>query len=131
MIFLKPLELIIFLAFTLLFVCDYFPDNPLAYKTPKNVVIILFVGLFLTSFFIKRYRDTNRELALKWQLCSIAYILFLMGLLTVFGGQSASGISFDNGFLWIGFLISSIEIFSNWKKIKQSKTTNSEETHVK
>jgi len=69
-------------------------------------------------------------MVLKWQIVSTVYILFLMVLLTALGGKSVSGISFDNGFLWIVFLFSLFEMYFKWKKIKRSKTVISEETHL-
>lgn len=130
MTFLKPLDVMIYLAFTLLFVYDYFPDNFLSYKIPKEVMITVFVGLFLFSLFFKRFRGTDDKVVLRWQISSTAYILFLMGLLTALGGKSVSGISFDSGYLWIVFLFSVFDMYSKWKKMKRSKTANSEETHL-
>ena len=120
----------IYLAFTLLFVYDYFPDNFLSYKIPKEVMITVFVGLFLFSLFFKRFIDTDDKVVLRWQISSTAYILFLMGLLTALGGKSVSGISFDSGYLWIVFLFLVFDMYSKWKKMKRSKTANSEETHL-
>jgi hypothetical protein len=120
--FLKPLHIIIILAFTLLFAYDYFPIFPVAYTAPKSILIALIFGLYLFSFLFKRYRNTNNKEILKWQIFSTVYILFLIGLFTIMGGKSTSGISFNNGFLWIVFCISLFDMYSQWKKVKQSET---------
>ncbi len=106
------------MAFTLLFVSDYFPNVPLADSIPKGVLIALVLGLFLFSLMFKKYRDTNNKEILKWQIFLTIYILFLMGLFTILGEQSSSGIAFDNGFLWLVLLISLFEMHSQWKKVK-------------
>lgn len=117
----KPLDLLIVIAITILFVYDYFPNIPLAEKIPKGLLIALIVGLFFFSLMFKKYRNTNNNEILKWQFFSTIYILFLMGILTISGGRSSSGISFDNGFLWIVLLISLFEMCSQWKKTKTSE----------
>lgn len=106
------------MAITLLFVYDYFPNNPLPDALPKGVLIALILGLFLLSLIFKKYRNTNNQEILKWQIFMTLYILFLMGVLTILGGQSSSGIAFDNGFLWVALFIALIEIYSQWKKVK-------------
>jgi uncharacterized SAM-binding protein YcdF (DUF218 family) len=93
----------------------------LSYAIPKGVLIALILGLFLFSLMFKKYRDINNKEILKWQIFSTIYILFLMGLFTILGGQSSSGIDFDNGFLWIVFLISLFEMYLQWKKVKKSE----------
>ncbi|MDQ0271740.1 hypothetical protein J2S17_003628 [Cytobacillus purgationiresistens] len=113
------MDFIVILAFTLLFLYDYFPNTLLANSIPKGVLVALILGLFLFSLLFKKYRDTNNKEILKWEILSTIYILFLMGLFTILGGQSSSGISFDNGFLWIVLMISLFEIFSQWKKVKR------------
>jgi hypothetical protein len=119
--FIKKLDFFIILSFTLLFLYDYFPNIPLAGVIPENILIALIFGLYLFSLFFKRYRDTDNIKILKWQIYSTLYILFLMGLFTVLGGKSASGISFDNGFLWVFLIISIFDMKSQWKKVKLSK----------
>jgi hypothetical protein len=109
------------LAFTLLLSYDYFPNIPLVAVIPKGVLITLILGLSLFSFMFKKYKGTNYKELLKWQIFSIIYTLFLMGIFTFLGGQSSSGFAFDNGLLWIALLISLFEIHSLWKKVKSSE----------
>lgn len=88
----------VILAFTLLFLYDYFPNIPLAKSIPKGVLIALILGLFFFSLIFKKYRDANNKEILRWQIFSTIYILFLIGVFTFLGGQSSSGIAFDNVF---------------------------------
>lgn len=109
------------LAFTLLFVYDYFPHLPLGETIPKGVPIALFLGFFFFSLIFKKYRDTDNKKVLQWQIYSTTYILLLIGILTLLGGQSSSGIAYDNSFLWVILLFSLLEITSQWKKVKDSE----------
>ena len=92
---------------------------------PKSYIGWSILGLIILSLFFARYRDPSNAEILRWQLFITGYILILMSLLTISGGKSSSGIAFTNFFFWIGTLISFIEIFKSWKKVKNSNTTNS------
>ena len=70
----------------------------------------------------KRNKSVYEKAVLKWQVFIVSYILFLMGLFTVLGGESTSGISFSNGAFWIVLLLSIFEIFSQWKKVKSLRS---------
>lgn len=107
------------MAITFLFVYDYFPGNPFLGAILKGVLIALILGLFLLSLIFKKYRNTSNQEVLNWQIFMTIYILFLMGLLTILGGQSSSGIAFDNGFLWVVLFIALFEIYLQWKKVKK------------
>ncbi|WP_323646841.1 hypothetical protein [Lysinibacillus xylanilyticus] len=109
------------MAFTLLFILDYFPNIPLGDSIPKGVLISLILGLFIFSLIFKKYRDINNKEILQWQIFSTIYILLIMGILTILGGQSSSGIAIDDGILWILLLISLFDIYSQYKKIKRTE----------
>ena len=119
--FLKPLDFVLILAFTLLFIYDFFPTVTFADAIPKGVLILLIIGLFVISLIIKKNKDTNNKDMLKWQVFSTVYILLLVGICTILGGRSSSGIGLDNGVLWIVLLISLFQINSQWKKVKRSE----------
>lgn len=114
---------IIFLIFlTILFVYDYFPNATLENIIPKNVLILLIVVLVLFSLLFKRYKNSNNIEIFKWQLFTTVYILLLIVFLTILGGQSTCGISFENIFFWIVLFLSCLEMFIQFKKAKQSDT---------
>ncbi len=106
---------------TLFILYDYFPNIPLADVFPARILIVLIVGLFLFSLVFKKHSDKENKQILAWQIFSTVYLLILLGLLTLLGGKSTTGISFDNGFLWIILLISIFQIKSQWKKVKLSE----------
>lgn len=117
----KSIISLIVLFMTLLILHDYFPNNPLADVFPANVLIVLIVGLYLFSLAFKKHSDKENKKILAWQIFSTVYFLILLVLFTLLGGKSTTGISFDNGFLWIVLLISIFEIKSQWKKVKLSE----------
>jgi len=122
----KPLDVIFILALTFLLVYDYFPNISPAGALPKVVSIALMaliLGIFLFSLMFKKFRDndTNNKEILKGQIFLTIYFLFLIGVFTIFGGRSSSGIAFDNIFLWIFLLISFFDMYSQWKKVKREE----------
>ena len=115
--FLKPLDFISLFIFTLLFIYDFFPNIPLADAIPKGVLITGILGLLLFSFLFKKYKEPDHKEILKWQVFMTIYILSLMGILTLLGGRSSSGIAFDCGFLWVVLFIALFEMYGQWKKV--------------
>ena len=119
--FIKPLDILFIFVFTLLVVYDYFPTISLADAIPKGVLSSLILVILAVSLLFKRYRETNNKEIFQWQIFFTIYILLLLGLLTALGGQSTSGVAFDNGVLWIVLLLSLFDIYSQWKKLKKSE----------
>ncbi|WP_083584286.1 hypothetical protein [Bacillus weihaiensis] len=121
----KYIAMLIIFCFTILFVYDYFPNNSLLVEVPKSVFSFLVIGLYLVSMLFKRKRSVDSKNVLKWQVFTIVYILFLMGLFTILGGESTTGISFSNGYFWIVLFIALIGIFFQWKKVRNSQSVSS------
>ncbi|WP_066193485.1 MULTISPECIES: hypothetical protein [Gracilibacillus] len=99
---------------TLLLVYDYFPIQQLVVS--KTTVSMLLLVCILISLFFQRYTKNDRQDGLKWQAFITIYILCLIGIFSLLGGESSVGISFHNGFFWIVLLISLAEMFFQWKK---------------
>lgn len=121
----KYIAILIIFCFTILFIYDYFPNISLLVEVPKSVFCFLVIGLYIVSLLFNRKRSVDSKNVFKWQAFTIVYILFLMGLFTILGGESATGISFSNGYFWIVLLIALIEIFFQWKKVKSSQSVSS------
>ncbi|SDQ56362.1 hypothetical protein SAMN05216231_1953 [Virgibacillus salinus] len=118
---LRYITVLIVFCFTILFAYDYFPSISQVVEIPKSVLIFLVIGLVLASIYCSRGRNFDNKDTLKWQVFITGYIFFLMGLFTFLGGESATGISFRNGFFWLVLLISLVEMFSKWRKVKSSQ----------
>ncbi|MGP4079941.1 hypothetical protein ACTWQL_08480 [Pseudalkalibacillus sp. R45] len=110
----------IMILFTLLLVIDYFPDLPLLNATPKYVVIFGILGVILIGLILGVTIHHDDRITLKWQIGMMFYLLGLIAVLTLLGGESSVGIAFDNYALWVVVGISSIEILNRWRKIKRS-----------
>lgn len=57
-------------------------------------------------------------MSFKYSLILNGYFIFLIGLLTLLGGQSSTGISFSNYEFWIIFIIALVDIWGTYKKTK-------------
>ncbi|NEY71354.1 hypothetical protein G4D63_06310 [Bacillus mesophilus] len=119
---LKPFEIVIIIVFTLLFAYDYFPRTSLTGTIPQGILIPIILGLLLFSLLYKKTKNINSKEILKWQIALTVYILFLMSLFTILGGESSTGLSFDNELVWIVILFSLFQIYNQWKKVKKSET---------
>jgi len=118
--FLIFFDVVALISFTLLLIFDYFPNLSFASEIPKGVLLLLIILLFSFSILFRRYLHPSSLEIFKWQVLSTIYLLFLMVLLTILGGKSTVGIAFDNVFLWIALLLIAYEMFSQWKKVKQT-----------
>ncbi|MGE7602380.1 hypothetical protein ACQKL5_07685 [Peribacillus sp. NPDC097675] len=118
----KSLQVITLIIFTLLIVNDYFPNLSLARSIPNDILLWVIFGLFIISFLFDRIKSANHKEKLKSQILSLIYFLSLLALLTILGGQSTAGITIDSPFLWLILLMSCLDIYSRWKKLKQEQT---------
>ena len=119
--FFKSFDSLFILAITLLFVYDYFPNVPFADAIPKGVLVLLILGALLFRFVFKKNTPSDLKTNFKWQVVLILYILILMVVFPLLGGESASGIAFDNEFVWVIVFISIFDIYSQWKRAKRSE----------
>lgn len=117
--FLKSIEIILVIIYTLLFIYDYFPNFPFEDTLSPPVLSGVVVCLILFSLLFKGYCNPTDQDKLKWEVFLFIYTLCLLSLLTILGGKSSIGISFDKGFFWILFTIALFEIFFRWKKVKR------------
>ncbi|SOC25075.1 hypothetical protein SAMN05880501_11815 [Ureibacillus xyleni] len=117
----KFITLLIVLGFTILFAYDYFPNAPHVVHLPKSFIAFLILGLILIGLLFKRNRKVDDKAVFKWKVFITVYIIFLMVVFTLLGGNSASGISFKNSFFWVVLLLAVVDIFSHFRKIKNSQ----------
>jgi len=116
----KIIDFLFVIAMSLLLVYDFFPNFPFADAIPTNILVPLILVIMVLSLLFKRYRDTNKKAIFKWQLFWTIYIILLLGILTLLGGQSKAGIALDNRVLWIVGLISLSGLYAQWKKLSKS-----------
>lgn len=123
------IDIILLILFTLSLIYDYFPNTPIENIISKNVLYSVTFSIFILSLLFsllfklifKQDIKPNNLRTFKLRLFSIAYLLFLIAVLTVLGGQSSIEISFKSGVFWIVLFIFFAELFFDFKKIKQSE----------
>ncbi|MFJ7850129.1 hypothetical protein ACIQXR_14910 [Peribacillus sp. NPDC097224] len=120
----KSLQVITLVIFTPVIVLDYFPNLSLVRVIPDGILLWLILVIYVISFSFKRFSDGNLREWLQWQVLSLFYLLSLLALLTILGGQSTAGIAFDSPFLWLILLMSCLDIYSRWKKLKQEQAAH-------
>lgn len=120
----KSLQVITLVIFTPVIVLDYFPNLSLVRVIPDGICLWLMLVIYVISFLFKRFSDGNPREWFQWQVLSLFYLLSLLALLTILGGQSTAGIAFDSPFLWLILLMSCLDIYSRWKKLKQEQAAH-------
>lgn len=112
------LEIIILLCLTLFLIFDYFPQAPFTqFISPKKIFWII-ISILVLSMIIFRKNSDDGNMSFKYSLILNGYFIFLIGLLTLLGGQSSTGISFSNYEFWIIFIIALVDIWGTYKKTK-------------
>jgi predicted Na+-dependent transporter len=110
-------------SFTLLMINDYFPNTLMSFHIPEWLIISLMVIIFLTSNFFIKEEDNERH-TLNWLIVSTGYIVLLMLVLPVLGGNSSTGISFSNPIISVLLVIVLVDIFAKSRKLKVNRYSN-------
>ncbi|WP_281998790.1 hypothetical protein [Priestia flexa] len=122
--YIKWPDLLFMLILTIILVFDYFP-NPMFTKTLPQAAFVLFVSviglLFILSIIIRIRSEEKIAEGLIGQLILTVYIVVVMTILSLLGGESTSGVSFSNWIFWGVLSLSLFEIYSRWKKVKQKE----------
>lgn len=113
------IDLLFYVPLTFLMVYDYFPEWSMFNFIPREIYIWVILGLVIFSLFFKRLQTDNRLEIVYSQIFSLSYLLFLMIILTVFGGESLSGIGFDDIGTWIVIILSIAGIMSQKRKLQK------------
>ncbi|MGE7067999.1 hypothetical protein [Peribacillus butanolivorans] len=107
----------IFLLFSGLMIFDYFPKivfNDMS-KTTMTIGIIAVVIIYMV---INRKTDEDNEKnSFIGEAAFILYTLVLIGVLTLMGGKSTVGISFNNPILWFVLLLTIVDMTLRYRKI--------------
>ncbi|MBN8435046.1 hypothetical protein [Priestia flexa] len=122
--YIKWPDLLFMLILTIILVFDYFP-NPMFTKILPQAAFVLFVSviglLFILSIIIRIRSEEKVAEGLIGQIILTVYIVVVMTILSLLGGESTSGVSFSNWIFWGVLSLSLFEIYSRWKKVKQKE----------
>lgn len=119
MSFLKTKNILILSGLTILYIMDYLSQIEIFSVIPRRTVLIFTVIFLLISFLPIKRKESNALNEFKWEAFLIGYIVLTMIILQLLGGQSVTGISFENWFVWLVLLISVWELRLKWCKVKQ------------
>jgi len=110
------IEIATLFVISLLLAYDFFPALNSILYIPKALLILLFIGMVLFSFFIGQGKEKSTKEIPTRQIVFLVYTLALIIVFTAMGGTSQVGISLDSPALWIVVVISVIQIQRQWKK---------------
>lgn len=112
----------IFIFFTLLFVNDFFPATPLAEILSKKiilVILIVLVGINLVSS-----KGTYKKLSKKAYAGLTLYTVGLWIVLTLLGGESEIGLSYNSPIFYLIVLVLGFDllrVYRQWKREEAEK----------
>lgn len=112
-------RIVIFLLFSILIIIDYFPFNlDDSFFNNKSISFIIIALVVINSVIHRNNANRNEKTSLISEVILVSYILILISLLTILGGESSTGISFNNAVFWFVLLLSIIDMISRYKKLK-------------
>ncbi len=121
MVLAKAIEGVFLFSITLLLIYDYFPDMSLQETFPSSILLLLMFGSVVASFLFKRLREYTVKELFQSQLFMIIYLLFLLAVLKLVGGESTLGISFSNLGVQVIVIMSLLQLVFLWKKLKRER----------
>ncbi|MBF0707572.1 hypothetical protein IQ283_13325 [Alkalihalobacillus hwajinpoensis] len=117
----KAIEGLFLFSITLLLIYDYFPDMSLQETFPSSILLLLMFGTVVASFLFKRLREYTVKELFRSQLFMIVYLLFLLAVLKLAGGESTLGISLSNLGVQVIVIMSLLQLVVLWKKLKKER----------
>ncbi|KGP90664.1 hypothetical protein N780_04355 [Pontibacillus chungwhensis BH030062] len=114
----RVIELTFIIIYTGLLTYDFFLSNEVRFLWVKWLLLVSYSVLIVTSLLMRKGERNNRSNNV-WEIGFTVYIVALLAFFTIIGGQSASGLSFYNPFLWIVVVISLADTFWRAKRERE------------
>lgn len=108
-------RIVILVLFSILIIIDYFPSN---LDVSKSISFIIIALVVINSVIHRNNANRNEKTSLISEVILVSYILILISVLTILGGKSSTGISFNNAMFWFVLLLSIIDMISRHNKLK-------------
>lgn len=105
--------------FTLLFVNDFFPATTIAEVFSQKIILFIIIALVILQLAVTKGRERN--LSKKAYFGLTIYIFSLWIVLTLFGGKSQAGLSFNGPFFYIVVLLLSLDLLRMYRKEKNKE----------
>ncbi|GEM_PF-403490 len=112
----------ILVFFTLLFVNDFFPQTTTVEILSKKIILLILVALVIIQIALDKGR--YKRLSKKAYVGLTVYTVGLWIVLTLLGGESQIGLSFNSPIFYIIVLLLSLDLLRIYR---QSKSEQSEE----
>ncbi|MFJ5564554.1 hypothetical protein [Lysinibacillus xylanilyticus] len=112
----------ILVFFTLLFVNDFFPNTTIAEILSKKIILLILMALVIIQ--IASDKDRFKNLSKKAYVGLTVYTVGLWIVLTLLGGESQIGLSFNSPIFYIIVLLLALDLL---RIFRQSKKEQSEE----
>ena len=116
------LNFCILVFFTLLFVNDFFPHTTIAEILSKKIILLILMALVIIQ--IASDKDRYKKLSKKAYVGLTVYTVGLWIVLTLLGGESQIGLSFNSPIFYIIVLLLTLDLL---RIFRQSKKEQSEE----
>ncbi|WP_286924033.1 MULTISPECIES: hypothetical protein [Lysinibacillus] len=106
----------ILVFFTLLFVNDFFPDTTLAAVLSQKIILLILVILVIVQITIDK--GQYKKLSKKAYVSVTLYTVGLWIVLTLLGGKSQFGLSFDSPIFYIIVLLLGLDLLRIYRQSK-------------
>ncbi|GKV55364.1 hypothetical protein NCCP2222_13110 [Sporosarcina sp. NCCP-2222] len=111
----KVVLLLLLSLMTILLLFDFFPGISEIVLVPKPILVGSLLVVYCAGIFLLPFQK-EQKFDVLWQAVFPLYLLILIVIFTLLGGNSQSGISFSNPILWVVLLISALDIRKSYKK---------------
>ncbi|MGE7673770.1 hypothetical protein ACQKMV_09365 [Lysinibacillus sp. NPDC094403] len=114
------LNFCILVFFTLLFVNDFFPHTTIAGTLSKKIILLILIALVIVQ--IATDKGRYKKLSKKAYVGLTVYTVGLWVVLTLLGGQSQLGLSFNSPIFYIIVLFLAFDLLRVYRQSKQERS---------
>ncbi len=109
----------ILVFFTLLFVNDFFPDTTIAAILTNKIILIILIALVIVQIVTDKGR--YKKLSKKAYVALTLYTFGLWIVLTLLGGESQIGLSFNSPIFYIIMLLLGLDLLRVYRQAKSER----------
>lgn len=114
------LNFCILVFFTLLFVNDFFPQTTIAEILSKKIILLILIALVIIQ--IGSDKGRYKKLSKKAYVVLTIYTVGLWIVLTLLGGESQLGLSFNSPIFYIIVLLLALDILRVFRQSKRDQS---------
>lgn len=114
------LNFCILVFFTLLFVNDFFPHTTIAELLSQKIILLILIALVIVQITMDKGR--YKKLSKKAYIGLTLYTVGLWIVLTLLGGESQLGLSFNSPIFYIIVLLLVLDLLRVYRQSKREQT---------